>query len=56
VTAMWQGFLQDPWAASQAIVNDQLSETSLQWRRLTVLLLRFVCPLAIAAVFVASLV
>ncbi len=43
------------WFASPAIVGDQLSETTPLWRTLTVLLLRLVCPLAIAAVFVASI-
>jgi NSS family neurotransmitter:Na+ symporter len=44
------------WFASRAIVDDQLSETTPLWRTLTVMLLRFVCPLAIAAVLVASVV
>jgi len=44
------------WFASRIIVNDQLSETTPLWRTLTVLLLRYVCPLAIAAVFIANFV
>jgi SNF family Na+-dependent transporter len=44
------------WFASRTIVNDQLSETTPLWRTLTVVLLRYVCPLAIATVFIASFV
>jgi NSS family neurotransmitter:Na+ symporter len=42
------------WFAARSIVNDQLSETTPLWRKLSVGLLRFVCPLAIAAVFAAN--
>ena len=44
------------WFASRAIVSDQLSETTPLWRSLTVVLLRYVCPLAIATVFIASFI
>jgi neurotransmitter:Na+ symporter, NSS family len=44
------------WFASRTIVDDQLTETTPLWRKLTVLLLRYVCPLAITAVFIASFV
>jgi neurotransmitter:Na+ symporter, NSS family len=42
------------WFAARSIVDDQLSETTPLWRTLSVGLLRFVCPLAIAAVFAAN--
>lgn len=41
------------WWVKRDIVNDQLSEASPASRRLCIFLLRYVCPLAIAAVFVS---
>jgi neurotransmitter:Na+ symporter, NSS family len=43
------------WFAARSIVKDQLSETPPLSRKLSVWLLRIVCPLAIAAVFLANL-
>lgn len=44
------------WRVSRAIVAEQFAETTPFARTLTVVLLRWVCPLAIAAVLVANLV
>jgi hypothetical protein len=44
------------WRLSRTIVNDELAETTLFARRLCVWLLRYLCPIAIIAVFVSSLV
>ena len=43
------------WLLHRAIVADELSETTPFARRLCIWLLRWVCPLAIAAVFVSAL-
>jgi len=43
------------WRISRAIVDDQLSETTPFARRWCVRGLRYVCPIAIAAVFAAAL-
>jgi len=43
------------WRVSRAIVNDELSETTPFGRKWCVWALRFACPVAIGAVFAASL-
>jgi neurotransmitter:Na+ symporter, NSS family len=43
------------WRLSRALVDEELSETTLFARRLCVWLLRYACPLAIAAVLVSAL-
>jgi neurotransmitter:Na+ symporter, NSS family len=44
------------WRLSRAVVGEELAETTTFARRLCVWLLRYLCPIAIAAVFTAALI